>query len=390
MDITVDSFYKSLNKYGEELCGDKVEIIKTADSTILILADGMGSGVKANILATLTCKILGTMVREGSSIDDCVETIISTLPVCKVRELAYSTFSILVIGNSGDGYIAEFDNPSCIFIRDRKLVPIPFEERIIRDKIIKEYRFKVQPNDCFILISDGVVHAGVGQCLNFGWTWEHVAEFALRTSKSTLSASRLVSSISDACNDLYVGRAGDDTTVCGARITSAKIVNLITGPPKNPEDDRRAVHDFMSGDAKRIVSGGTTAIMVARELDLPLKTSLEYTDPTLPPTAHIKGIELVTEGVLTLTRAYTLLKRFAEESVDEEFFKELDRDNGGSKIAKMIIEECSHLNLFVGTAANSAHQNPDLPVDLSIRINLVKQLMEIVTKIGKRVSVQYY
>ncbi|MGL4403564.1 MAG: SpoIIE family protein phosphatase [Fusobacteriaceae bacterium] len=390
MEITVDNFYKSLNKFNEELCGDKVEILKTHDSNILILADGMGSGVKANILATLTSKILGTMLINGSSIDECVQTIVNTLPICKVRELAYSTFSILQIFKNGEGYLVEFDNPSCIFIRDGRLITPPFNERIISNQSIKEYRFRVKVGDCFVLLSDGVIHAGVGQCLNFGWTWEHVSEYALNATKTISSASRLANTISDACRDLYLGRPGDDTTVAVTRIIPHKVVNLFTGPPVNREDDHKIVDEFMRGDAKKVVCGGTSALILSRVLDREIKTSLVYSDPTLPPVAKIEGINLVTEGVLTLTRALNLLKNYAQDEVDEKFFLELDEENGGSQIAKLIIEECSHINMYVGNAVNSAHQNPELPFDLNIRMHIVKQFEEVVKKIGKTVSVNYY
>ena len=144
MKVSIEVSWKSLNKYGEELCGDNVEILKTPDSDIVILADGMGSGVKANILATLTSKILGTMFLKGEPIDEAVETLASTLPVCKVRGVSYSTFSILQIFHNGDAYLVEYDNPGCIFVRNRRLMDIPSEERMIGGKKIKEYRFKAQ------------------------------------------------------------------------------------------------------------------------------------------------------------------------------------------------------------------------------------------------------
>ena len=172
MAITVDVAYKSLNKFTEVICGDKVELLKTDDSNIMILADGMGSGVKANILATLTSKILGTMFLNGATLEECVETIVETLPICKVRQVAYSTFSILQVFHSGDAYLVEFDNPSCIFIRNGQLVPIPQNIREVQGKKINEYRFTVQRGDALILMSDGTVHAGVGQLLNFGWLWK--------------------------------------------------------------------------------------------------------------------------------------------------------------------------------------------------------------------------
>ena len=122
MGVSIDVAWKSLNKYKEELCGDKVEIVKTDDSDIVILADGMGSGVKANILATLTSRILATMLGEGATIESCVDTIAKTLPVCQERKVAYATFSILQIFHNGEAYLVEYDNPACVFIRDNKIV----------------------------------------------------------------------------------------------------------------------------------------------------------------------------------------------------------------------------------------------------------------------------
>lgn len=390
MNISVDSSYKSLNKHHEELCGDKVEILKTDDSNIIILADGMGSGVKANILATLTSKILGTMLLNGASIEQCVETIVKTLPICQVRQVAYSTFSILQIFKNGDAYLVEFDNPSCVFVRNGKLQTIPYEERIIEGRTIKECRFHAELNDCFVLMSDGVIYAGVGKVLNFGWTWNSMADYTVNATRVTLSASRLAAMLSKACDDLYMQSPGDDTTVAVARIINAKPVHIFTGPPTNKEDDAIMMRDFMRGPAKRIVSGGTSANIVARILRKQIKTSLNYTDPLLPPTATIDGMDLVTEGVLTLTRALQLMKQYVEEDVDESFFAELDKDNGGSRIAKMIIEDCTELHFFVGKAINEAHQNPGLPFDLSIRQNLVAQMVDYSKRMGKEVTTHYY
>lgn len=392
MDVTVDASYLSLNKFSEELCGDKVEILKTQDSDIMILADGMGSGVKANILSTMTSKILGTMFLNGATLEECVSTIVQTLPVCQVRQVAYSTFSILQIFHSGEAYLVEFDNPGCIFIRDGELVRIPENIREIEGKKINEYRFHVQKGDAFILMSDGTIHAGVGMLLNFGWQWEDIAEYAVKQARVTVSAARLAALVSKACDDLYMGRPGDDTTVAVMRIIERKTVNLFTGPPKSKEDDKRAMHDFLSGSAKRIVCGGTSANIVARALNKPLIPTLDYPDPEIPPIAMLEGIDLVTEGVLTLNRAVHLLKRYAEDdnNINENFFLELDKPNGGSMVAKMIIEECTDLNLFVGKAINVAHQNPNLPFDLGIRQNLVDQLCQAAKKMGKIVTITYY
>ncbi len=390
MSVSVDISWKSLNKHGEELCGDKVEILKTKDSQIVILADGMGSGVKANILATLTSKILGTMFLEGAAIESCVETIAKTLPVCKVREVAYATFSILQIFHNGEAYLVEFDNPLCIFVRDGKIVNYPYQERLIEGKSIREYRFNVSLKDCFVLMSDGVIWAGEGELMNLGWTWEDMADYTLKCTKQTLSASRLAAMLSQLCDDLYGNKPGDDTTVAVARVIERRIVNIFTGPPTHKEDDERVVRDFMKQEGKKVVCGGTSANITSRVLKREIVTAVNYADPTVPPTATIEGLDLVTEGVLTIGKSLGLLKRYEKDEFDEAFFDELDADNGAAKLAKLIIEECTELNLFVGKAMNVAHKNSNLPFDLSVRMNLVEQLKECAGNLGKTVNVKYY
>jgi len=392
MGITVDVAYKSLNKFSEILCGDKVEILKTKDSDIMILADGMGSGVKANILSTLTSKILGTMFLNGATLDECVETIVETLPVCQVRQVAYSTFSILQVFNNGDAYLVEFDNPGCIFIRDGQLVPIPKNSRVIQNKTINEFRFQVKKGDALILMSDGTIHAGVGQLLNFGWLWDDIAKYAVKQYALTISAARLATAICHACDELYQFRPGDDTTVACMRIINSKPVHLMTGPASDPSDDIRMVKEFMGdSNAKTVVCGGTSATIVSRVLNKHLDVSLDYVDPDIPPIAYMDGVDLVTEGVLTLNRVVQLLKRYAKnETIAEEFFEELDKPNGASMVAKMLIEDCTEIHLYVGKAINSAYQNPGLPFDLGIRQNLVDQLKSSLEAMGKPVTVTYY
>ena len=392
MGITVDVAYKSLNKFTEILCGDKVELLETEDSNIMILADGMGSGVKANILATLTSKILGTMFLNGASLEECVDTIVQTLPVCQVRKVAYSTFSILQVFHSGDAYLVEFDNPGCIFIRNGVLQKIPKNLREVEGKKINEFRFKVQKGDALILMSDGTIHAGVGELLNFGWLWEDIAQYAVKEYYKTVSAARLAAALSRACDELYQFKPGDDTTVAVMRVIDQKPVHLMTGPASNPDDNARMVRDFMSDEsAKKIVSGGTSSTIVARVLNRTMDVSLDYTDPEIPPIAYIEGIDLVTEGVLTLNRTLQLIRRYVKnETITEDFFLELDKKNGASMIAKMLIEDCTEVHMYVGKAINSAYQNPNLPFDLGIRQNLVDQLRHAIEEMGKKVSVTYY
>ena len=390
MSVSVDICWKSFNKNREELCGDKVEVLKTEDSSIIILADGMGSGVKANILATLTSKILGTMFREGAAIDACVETIARTLPICKEREVAYATFSILQIFRDGEAYLVEYDNPKCVFIRNKKIINYPYQERVIEGKKIREYRFHVELNDCFVLMSDGAIWAGEEETMNYNWEWDDMASYTLKCTNETLSAARLAAMLSQVCYDLYGQKPGDDTTVAVTRVIRRQVVNIFTGPPSRKEDDERVVHDFMKQEGKKVICGGTSANVASRVLKREIVTLVKHADPKIPPMATMEGLDLVTEGVLTIGSALDLLHRYENDDFDEAFFDALDAENGAAKLARLLIEECTDLNLFVGRALNPAHQNSNLPFDLSVRMNLVEQLKDCAERMGKHVTVKYY
>lgn len=388
--IYVDATYNSLIKYNEELCGDRVAIVKNEDRYIVVLSDGLGSGVKANILSTLTSKIISTMMYEGASIEDTVETIVHTLPVCNVRKVAYSTFIILQIDYDGNAYLVEFDSPPCIFVRGGEIVHIDYKERIIAGRKIHEANFKVQSDDVLMLLSDGVVYAGIGQLMNLGWTWENVSKYVAHCAKPDITSARLASMLSETCNQLYMNKPGDDTTVAAVKIVPQQIVSMYSGPPVNAENDERLVTDFMIPEGKKIVCGGSSANIVSRVLKEPLTPSIEYIDPEVPPTAEIPSIDLVTEGVITLKKTVDIMKRYYDDPTNKTTLMELDKKNGASLIAKMLIEECTHFNMFIGQKINPAHQNPDLPVDLSIKMIIMDELYAIMTKEGKVVRRYYY
>lgn len=390
MGIYVDLAWKSLNKYEEELCGDKVEVLHTEDSAILILADGMGSGIRANILATLTSKILGTMFAHGIELEEAVETIAKTLPVSSINDVAYSTFSILQIFDNGKGYLVEYDNPACIFLRNKKLAELPFQERMVAGKNIRESHFTVQQGDAYILMSDGTIYCGVGDIMNYSWDRASMAQYAEKCVATTNSASRMASLLIDACNDLYGQIPSDDTTIAVARIKEERIVNILTGPPEDSENDRLIVAEFMKSEGKKVVAGGVTGKIVARELGRELQPENGILDPEIPPTSKIQGIDLVTEGVITINKVVQILKKYVSEDVSVEFFEELDKENGASRMARILIEDCTTVNLFVGRGVNEAYKDKNMPFDVSARKNLVQQLIEVLEKMELKVVVRYY
>ena len=295
MGLFLETSVRQLTKWGEELCGDNVEITRTPEALTITVADGLGSGVKANILATLTTKIASSMLREGADIDEVIETIAETLPMCKVRELAYSTIAILQIRPSGESYLAEFDTPDTLLLKNGQIQQLARIERVIAGRKIRESHFTLELGDSVILISDGVIHAGIGAVLNMGWQWSSVAQYVSTLSAKKHSLRSTVSSLINTCGHLYGGKPGDDVTVVGVRASEPLPVTILTGPPRDRSQDGQVVNTFLTSPGAKVICGGSTAQMVAREAELHLSTELDTMDDDLPPIAQMRGIDLVTE-----------------------------------------------------------------------------------------------
>jgi len=390
MEVRTELYWESTNKFGEELCGDKVEAVQSPEETIMVMADGLGSGVKANILSTLTTKIALTMLREGSSIEETVKTIMATLPICKIRKIAYSTFTIIRVDLQGNCYIVEYGNPPVMLLRDGKVLRLEGTTREIDGKEVKEYRLRVQRDDVFIAMSDGVVHAGVGGILNLGWQWENIAQYIEKISKVETTIAGLVKLLSEATMNFYLDMPGDDATIVALKIISPQFVTVFAGPPQNPDDDEKVVNHLIEKPGKKIVCGGTAAQIVARVLDREIKTSTNFVDPTIPPIAWIKGIDLVTEGVLTLDRTCKILTRFIDTDVQYSELRQLQQQKDGASRLAMFLLNATDITFLLGKAINPAHQNPGFPKNLSIKLNIVKELVDILDKMGKHIEIVYY
>jgi hypothetical protein len=382
----IDFAYGSLNKSGEELCGDKVEFCRSQDGVIAVLSDGLGSGVKANILATLTAKIAITMLREGLSIEEVVDTVTHTLPVCQVRKLAYSTFTIVKVDKEGNVYTAEFDNPNMFFVHDGKVRELSSMTIEINGRKIKESRFSLKEGDTLIFVSDGVIHAGAGKVINLGWGWKEVASYIEEIAINEPSSKAITNQLLKACDALYVEKPGDDTTVVTMKMIRPKEAYLFAGPPQSVNKDAEVVKKLLETKGRKIVCGGTAANIVARELKEEIQASFEIFDKAIPPIAKIKGIDLVTEGVLTIKAAVQRLEKI-KVSKDLQF---LNKKDGASRLARMLFEECTHLKMLIGRAINPAHQNPDFPEELSIKLRVLKELKEVLESLGKVVEIEFY
>lgn len=388
-NLCADIGCKSINHIGEQLCGDHVDIVEQGDnSTVIVLADGLGSGVKASILSTLTSKIISTMMAQGLSLEECVSTIAATLPICSVRGVAYSTFTIFHIIDNSTVELIQYDNPQIIMLRDCEIYDYPVSEVIIGGKKILKSNIKLRENDIFIAMSDGCPHAGIGTAFNFGWKRDDIAEFIRSVAHVGFTAKTLSTMLIDECNKLYGGKPGDDATACVIRIRKREPMNILFGPPSHRDDCDRMMSLFFSKEGKHIICGGTTSSIAAKYLGKEVKTTLKFERSDVPPIAYIDGVDLVTEGVITINKVLEYAKDALGDN--EEYAHWSVSQDGASLICRMLFEEATDINFYVGRAINPAHQNPDLPINFNIKMNLVQELSECLRKMGKRIKVSYF
>lgn len=388
-DLCADIGFKSINHAGEQLCGDHVDIVEQGEnSSVIVLADGLGSGVKASILSTLTSKIISTMMASGISLEECVATIAATLPVCSVRGVAYSTFTILHLIENERVEIIQYDNPHVILIRNEENQEYPRTEMQIGGKQIYKSVIKLQEGDVFIAMSDGCPHAGIGSAYNFGWKREDIISFMEAMVPVGYTAKTLSTILVDECNKLYGGKPGDDATACVVRIRKREPMSLLFGSPAHRDDDERMMRLFFSKEGKHIICGGTTATVASRYLHKTIRPTLTSDDPEIPPIAEMEGVDLVTEGVITINKVLSYAKDYLKDN--KSYSSWAFKKDGASMIARLLFEEATDINFYVGRAINPAHQNPNLPITFSIKMNLVQELSECLKQMGKRIKVSYF
>lgn len=374
-----------LNKYGEELCGDSIITSQNQDDSTVVLSDGLGSGVKANILANLTSRIISVMLNKGCDLDDVVETLIETLPTCSYRKLAYSTFSVAKFSKKGNVHLVEYDNPPTIVIKDNKLFKVNYEEHNIRGKKINEAEIPVEIGDYYIFMSDGEVHAGIGGIWNLGWSWERISEFVERIVNKSLSAKELAYELTNIAEQLYASKPGDDTSVAVIRVREKRNVKILIGAPAKKELDKFVVNRFMTGNTRKIVCGGTTSNIVSRILGKEVSVNLESIKPGIPPIGSIEGINLVTEGIITISYILKKIKDFS----DMPDYK-LEKNNDGVSLLMKELLDADEITFMVGQAMNPAHQNPGIPPEFGLKTKITEDIARILNKMNKQVVLEYY
>lgn len=376
---------KSIQKNRQQVCGDVFMSRKLQEEgrSVAVLSDGLGSGIKANVLATMTASMALNFTVENQPIERSAQSIRNTLPVDNDRKINYATFTILDIEYDGETTILEYGNPQFLVFRAINSLELK-DIKESSDSELKISQFKAQKEDRIILFSDGVSQSGMGRAdMPFGWDWDDLTNFISHKLKSDpyISAENLSKII---VNRAYFNdslKAKDDITCSVIYFREPRNLIICTGPPYKLEKDKTMAQTIAGFNGAKIICGGTTAQIIARELEKDIELDIFLGDGDLPPVSEMEGIDLVTEGILTLGRASDWLENKKPD--------EINYASPAGKIIHLFLKN-DKITFLVGTRINEAHQDPTLPVELEIRRNVVKKLVRILDdKYLKEVHIQY-
>jgi serine/threonine protein phosphatase PrpC len=390
----MDSLFQELefhrvHKSTESIPGDAYMMKKDrkTERLIAVLADGLGSGVKANILANMTARMALKFAESNTDFLHYAKVIMDALPVCQTRQIAYSTFTVIDCRAGGQVRVVEQGNPPFVLLRNGKEYRVPCREFRGKDKDYRKlllYEFQAQPEDRIVFFSDGVTEAGLGGGVyKLGWRREGCVDYLKKciADDPSRSARQLARDIvREAIHKEPGWKAGDDITCGVIYFRKPRRTLLASGPPFEDARDQEYAHLIRDFDGRKIISGGTSANIVARELDRPITTDLSrFRRSGLPPVSTMEGIDLVTEGILTLTKTFNWL----------EGKKGSDPQNAAALLAEQLLDS-DEIHLLVGTKINEAHQDPNLPIELEIRRSLLKRIAAVLEETYlKEVYVRY-
>lgn len=377
----LESGFASVNKQGEALCGDFFTTADGSKGKTVVLSDGLGSGVKANILATLTAKILSTMMSSSMSMEESVATAAKTLPVCKIKKLAYSTFTMVQFRLDGKAYLAQFDNPAAILLRQGKSISYEAKLRKVDEKDVYVSMLALQPGDMLIIMTDGVTNAGVGKGLEEGWKRENVISFIERKFASDMTAQNMADAILSQCLAYYRGKPDDDTTIAVFGVKKRTCIKLFIGPPLEGEKSEEIAQFMKETDAVRLILGEGTARVIAGYLHRPLQLCADPEDPEAIEIARMDGIDKITEGMVTVERLANAAKYWNEGQKETQ--------GAAADLAKWIFDLATDVIIYVGQAENPAYRDKRSEISRRAKEALIGNLEKTLRQMGKKVELYF-
>ncbi|MFP4376676.1 MAG: SpoIIE family protein phosphatase [Spirochaetales bacterium] len=374
-------------KSGQRAAGDTICTRRSENGrrTITVLSDGLGSGVKAGVLSGLTASMALRLVERGVAMERVAEAIMETLPVCSTRKISYATFSIVDIASDGRARIIEYDNPSFIYARGNRLIkperkPIEVNRPDGRAAVIYHSQFDMTVGDRIIMTSDGVTQSGMGTArYPLGWGGDGVAELLPRLLGPETSARMLARRIVHEAELRDGSHPRDDISCLVVTYRRPRRLLVATGPPMRPEADVDLARRVRQFPGRKIVAGGTTGNIVAREHGVKAVVEMKRLDVKIPPYARMEGVDLVTEGIVTMARVAELLE--ADETDASE--------NAATLFTDLILESDS-IEFLVGTRVNQAHQDPRIPAQFELRRTITERIAQTLSqKHLKEVQLSY-
>lgn len=384
MFIDIDCSQKK--KYNQNAYGDffKSERFTDMNRVVAVLSDGLGSGIKADILACMTSTMLLKFLKENADIEKSCEIIMNSLPVCKVRGISYSTFSAIDCYDDGKAIIVEEGNPDFIWIRDGEVLKPEctiIESKNFKNRKMRVYDIKIELNDRIIFCSDGATQVAMGtKTYPLGLERDGLINIILSKLKmdKNISSSELSNYLIKQIELIAPDKKLlDDTSIVSIYCREPRESLVFTGPPYHIEKDNYYANTFKNFKGKKAIAGGTTANIISRELNIPVKTDLSLNVGNLPGIYCMDGVDLVTEGILTLTKTMEYLE-------DNNY----QNDAAGKLMRFMLDSDC--ISFLVGAQLNQAHYDPNLPIEIEIRKNIVRKIAKILEdKYLKKVKVQF-
>ncbi|OAA29486.1 stage II sporulation protein [Kosmotoga arenicorallina S304] len=378
--LTCEVNYSYKNKGGEEVCGDTIKIKRDVDKTVVSLSDGLGSGVKASILSTLTATMATTMVFNRVPIEEVFSSILSTLPVCKERGISYATLSTFLIDHEQKKcFVVEYEFPVILFFRGEKPLEMKKNKRTIKGKDLFISEMPLEEGDAIFAMTDGVSQAGMGSSrYPFGLGIENIRIEIKNLLEKKVRHADIVNYLINLAKRLDKGTRGDDALAAVLKIRKENTVTIMVGPPEDRSKDRYVVEKLLASPGKKVVCGGTTGQIVERFISGRIDIDLNSISENSPPLGYLRGIDLVTEGIITLTQVFRYLE--GQET----------KIGYGSKSLISMLMEADIVNFIVGRAINPAHQNPLFTHDISLKFRIINDIARILEKMGKIVKIEYY
>jgi len=361
-------------------CGDVVTYDRSPAATTLVLCDGLGSGVKAHLAATMCAARLLEGLRGGASLRRAFGNLVRNMVRVRGSDLPYACFSVVRVLHDGQATVLTYEMPQPLFVTASHATPLPQRVQTVEHALIGESQLQLAPGDGLLVVSDGVTQAGLGLSQKLGWRVAGVQQYLTELLSERRPLRELSPAVHDRARALWEAEGGDDVTAAMALCRWGKTLNILTGPPSNRAHDREIAHRFVLLEGWKVIAGSTTAEIVADYLNFPLKTQQDVPSHMAPPRYYLEGVDLVTEGAVTLNQVYNVLEEDPDDLEDETGVAELQR----------LLREADRINFVVGVARNPAHGNIVFRQrGLLTRTHIIPLLTEKLERMGKLVTVEH-